>query len=209
MKDSVKRSCCEIDDLICFITILISDWTRLLEKKKQRCLSVIANFKKDLICAHYSKGTAKADIEKLVKDYLNQIKQKKMESYADYIDAIAFGILCDVNLEIFTEEMDNDLTDDLIGLLLGQEIVEKPSLNFETVYLPFYNFLSGKIDISTFENYMRDNWYDSCAECAWYEADKSSENIYVGYWCWLAAAYLKLTKKNVEGNISYIPIDMI
>ena len=111
-------------------------------QKKQRCLSVIANFKKDLVCAHYSKGTAKADIEKLVKDYLNHIKQIKMESYADYIDAIALGILCDVNLEIFAEEMDNDLADDLIALLLGQESVEKPSLNFETVYLPFYNFLS-------------------------------------------------------------------
>ena len=68
--------------------------------------------------------------------------------------------------------------------------------------------LENKISTEKFIEYMDKTWYDSCKDFSFYDAHNNKNKTYTGYWCWLAAAVLKIRSiNNVSGK--YIPTEVI
>lgn len=180
------------------------------EDKRSKCQRMIANFQKDLFAAEYSIGTSKAELERVFNEYLNVLNEIKTEEYAEYADAIAIGILLDIDIkELKSIKGNENLNDGFILALTNYPDISKKTLNYADYYQPFFDFLSGKSSRDSFIKYMASSWYESNKEFAWYDSDKSTEDIYTGYWCWIAAACLKLRKEETDGVVSFIPYDLI
>lgn len=180
------------------------------KEKKHKCLRMIANFQKDLFVAKYSAGASVAELKQIFNVYLDILNQIKTNEYAEYVDVMAIGILLDIDRkEIEDVGKSADLNDGLILTLMNYPDVSKKALDYSDYYQPFFDYLSKKADKDAFIKYMSSSWYQSSEEFAWYEADKSKEDIYVGYWCWLAAACLKLRKEKIDEDGAFIPCDLI
>ena len=59
------------------------------------------------------------------------------------------------------------------------------------------------------EKYLKEDWYNKEYEC--YEAHKSDQNIYYGYWSFEAGAIAKILKLNDSNlkNVPYYPYDLV
>jgi hypothetical protein len=55
---------------------------------------------------------------------------------------------------------------------------------------------------------MENLWYSTCEEFSWFDTHKSKENVYMGYWSWLAAAIIKKKGIKVE-KMKYVPLEFI
>ncbi len=189
----------------------IADSLSGMEKnKREKCLRMIANFLKDLFAAKYSAGVSKTELRKIFDEYLEILKEIKTEEYAEYVDAIAIAFLLNVNAKDLHGIVENDkLNDGLVTTLIHYPDTSEKALQYPDYYQQFYDFILGKSNRESFKRYMTMFWYDSNKEFAWYDSDKSTEDIYVGYWCWLAAACLKLKKENSITDIPYIPYDLL
>lgn len=180
------------------------------KEKRNNCLRMIANFQKDLFTAKYSMGASGEELKQLFNVYLDTLMEIKTNEYAEYVDAIAIARLLNIDMtKIEKIRETDDLSDGLTATLMKYPDVSKEVLRYPNYYQPFYDYISGKTGKDAFMNYMSSAWYPSSEEFAWFDADKSKEDIYVGYWCWIAAACLKLRKEETSSDASFIPCAFI
>lgn len=179
--------------------------------KRKKCLRMIANFQKDLFSAKYSIGADKKELRRIFDEYIVILNEIKTDEYAEYIDALAIGILLDWDInKIKNVAVDDKIKDGLVKAIVNHgNIKGDKNLNFANYYQIFFYYLLGKKTLLDLVNYMTETWYETNADFSWYDADKSSENIYTGYWCWLAGACLKLKNENAGSGVPYIPSDLI
>ena len=186
--------------------------TEEYEKQKQ-IAGYLAGFCRNMFTAKYSLGCDKQELRQAFKEYVTWVHICKISNYAEYADMIALSILFDIQYEdikdiLEQQQFSDTLTDCLIGYLkTGFYVINQPvELRFPNAYSPFTDFLVDK-DIEQFIRFMDDSWYHLNQDAYWYDSHKNQENIYAGYWCWLAAAVLKMVGMTVEGK--YIPGDLI
>ncbi len=176
--------------------------------KKRTCLGMIAGFQRDLINAKYSIGALKPEMKKVVCEYISIIKEIGVDNYEEYINVISLAILFDLRDEVTEISTKEPLNDRLTDILMAHSSVGK-ELRFKEYYGSFCDYLDGIIDVRQFERYMNEEWYKSSEGMYWYDSHKSGEDIYTGYWSWLAAACLKVKKEVTHGTVQYIPYDVI
>lgn len=182
--------------------------------KVNQCNRILANLYKDLFVAGYSYGLSKGELMGSFVEYSYFVKKSSIDGYGEMIDILSIGILLDCQEEIEwindIESYEDSLTKGLKVYLFGHRSGNSfaSNLKYPDYYQAFADFLDGAISTSDFLNYVADEWYDSSVDMAWYNRHLSKEDIYVGYWCWLAAAVLKI-KECALSCIKYVPSDLI
>lgn len=173
------------------------------EDKIKECNGMLSNLQRNMFFAKFSAGYSKEDLCTAFNTYIDQLLLAKDALYDELINAIAIDIVLDAgrrkDLCILALDNENDiLTDTLLGIS-----GESKQLSYKSNYEPFYKFLTDAISTDDFIRYINDEWYSACKDFYWYDSLKSDNETYVGYWCWLAAAILKVKNFTVE-NI-FIP----
>ena len=183
--------------------------------KTAQCQRYLANFNRDLMSAKYSIGASRQEVQKLYMKYLEAVKNSSVADYAEMVDILSLAILLDVSIENIECVLKNTAfdADALVSVL--KNIIQKKDLAtesddllFSEIYGVFYQYIRGNVDKGKFLKYMEEEWYDSCKNFSWYDSHKSAENVYVGYWSWLAGAVLKMNTIIVTDR-RYIPCDLL
>lgn len=179
-------------------------------EKKTKLYRIVANLQKDLFSAKYSIGANIEELRRIFDDYLESLKKTSVSDYGELVDLISIGILLDTDINNTINKCDLSLKKDgLVEALLNDGKIGSMPLLFEDYYSPFYMYLKKEKDISYLEEYMENSWYSNSAEFSWYDSDTSKENVYVGYWCWIAAAVIKLRGDKVNNKNNYLPVDLL
>lgn len=179
-------------------------------EKKSKLYRIIANLQKDLFSSKYSIGANIDELRSIFKNYLDSLMKTSISDYGELVDLISIGILLGVDINNIINKCDSALKKDgLVETLLNGGKISITPLLFEDYYLPFYTYLKNEKDVSYLEEYVENSWYSNSTEFSWYDSDTSKENIYVGYWCWLAAAVVKLRGDKVNNKINYLPVDLL
>lgn len=175
------------------------------------------DLKLGIIIAKYSKGE-KLDI--LREEYLELIKEWKEVWQEDYynktLKMISLGVLFDVGKDILDviELMlkGSNINDWLFDFLLkGSEdktIEKEKQLLFPEAFSTLKQAVYAENAIDLLKKYLKKEWYNK--DCGCYEAHKSEQNIYYGYWSFEAGAVVKLLQVNDEElrDIQYYPYDL-
>lgn len=190
------------------------------EKEKQRVQisRFIATIYRNYVSAMYSSGAKIEAISDTFNVYLDYLKLTKVSDYAETIDVLSLAILTNVDYNsvksVLKPEFSDSLTIALEDYLKGGSVeIQTQELKFPSQYFHLWEFLKFKEDTDIFEivSYVSSKWYNSCKDMYWYDTHNSDENIYVGYWCWLAAAIIKISGKHLNNDSSYryLPVDLI
>jgi hypothetical protein len=100
----------------------------------------------------------------------------------------------------------NILTNEDVTKFENIKMIIYTSLWIVTSY--FCDFIDDKIKKNEFIEFMDNQWYDTCKDCSFYDSHKNDQKTYTGYWCWLAAAIIKMKSiKDISGK--YIPVEVI
>lgn len=183
--------------------------------KAAQCQRYLANFYRDLMSAKYSIGASRQEVQKFYMKYLEAVRNSAIADYAEMVNMLSLAILLDASIENIEYVLKNTTydADALVSVL--KNILQKNDLStnsddllFPEIYEVFYQYIRGNVDKGKFLKYMEEEWYDSCKDFSWYDSHKSNENIYVGYWAWLAGAVLKINKVVVTDR-RYIPCDLL
>ncbi len=183
-------------------------------EKIKRCKRVAANFQRDLIYAEYSAGASKQELQEIYREYLGLLAYIGIADYAEYIDVLSMAIILDCPLEssILDEcESSDGLTNLLAGYIRNGKVgQEDGSLLYEDYYKIFQEYLLGNCKSEKLREYMEQEWYGASKEFAWYGSDESPEDIYTGYWCWLAGACVKIRGEEADFlELKYTPLDIL
>ncbi|MCC8051410.1 MAG: DUF1910 domain-containing protein [Clostridiales bacterium] len=182
-------------------------------KKVAQCNRYLANYYKDMISAEYSAGEPKDSIKKTYDDYISCVKACGVCDYAEFIDMLSLAVLFQVDYETVKELVRVEWSDSLTEILceyLGKERDQatESKLLYTDYYTPFYQYATGKSDLVDFSTYISNEWYDSNKDMYWYDSHKKKEDVYAGYWCWLAAALMKIRNAPSE-IVKYVPLELI
>ena len=175
--------------------------------KTVQCKTYLCRLHMDLISAKYSLGLEKGDISDDVKSLFSYIC--KISSYNEMINYLSLAIIFDINIPKSILDM-NEYDDALVDWLKGfwdKTRAKNTALTFPENYKVFYDFISNKIKKDDFKQYMDEEWYESCKEFAFFNSHELDSKTYSGYWCWIAAAIIKIKSIDVKGK--YIPSDLI
>ena len=97
----------------------------------------------------------------------------------------------------------------MLNAVLGYGTSEKIPLMFQKDYTTLKQVAFSDKPIPLLKKYLLKEWYN--IDCGFYEAHKSSQKIYYGYWSFEAGAFakiLQLDDKNLK-EIPYYPYDRI
>ncbi|MCH5249594.1 MAG: DUF1910 domain-containing protein [Lachnospiraceae bacterium] len=180
--------------------------------KIRQCKRILANFYMDLFTAEYSYGASKDELERTFSEYCNLVKESAVDSYSEMVDLLSISILLDWQENVKwiknNETFDDSLIKSLKAYLYGDGQINDASLDlkYPDYYKVFAEYLDGIKDAEELIQYVNKEWYSSSIDMSWYDSHLSKEDIYVGYWCWLAAAVLKIKECSIS-NEKYIPSD--
>lgn len=182
------------------------------DSKITQCARYLASFYRNLISAKYSIGASKPEIKRITEEYLKTLTVCQVSDYEEMVDVLSLVYLLDFSNIDISYLLNFNVFDDGLVLTLknfigGNRSVDTTSLKYPDYYSPFYKYISNRMSFESFANYMNNNWYVSSKESYWYGSHLSDQNIYPGYWCWLAAAMLKA--KETTYNSIYIPSEII
>jgi len=183
--------------------------------KVKQCQRYLADFYRDLMSAKYSIGASKQEVQRYYLKYSDAVAHCAVSSYAEMVDLLSLAILFDISaddMKFILEYVEyND--DDLVCVLKGKvqdygQVEGSNHLLFPEQYDIFYKYIKDNMDTERFLSYMENEWYSSCRDFAWFDSHKSLENIYTGYWSWLAGAVLKIKSVPVTDK-RYIPCELL
>jgi len=181
--------------------------------KRERYL---ADYYRDALTASYSAGKSRAEVKQCFMLYYGALEKSGISDYVELIDVLSLMILFEIREVDLNKIVINEKYEDALVAILESYIdkSEEPletkigDLLYPEFYAPFYQYLCDKISEKEFVSYIEHEWYSSSKDLYWYDSHKNPENIYVGYWCWLAAASLKIKSAQLSTG-KYIPLDMI
>lgn len=182
------------------------------DEKRKQCSRYLANFYRDLLSAMYSAGAEKNELAEVFRNYLGCLKKCGIGAYADMVDVLALAILFQEKYETIADLIVPEYKDALLCFLeeymKGVPEDSDGTLLFEDYFRQFYRYAVGENGFEEFLAYMEDEWYNASSDMSWYDAHKSKQKVYVGYWSWLAAALIKINGDMVDDK-AYIPTALI
>lgn len=155
------------------------------------------------------------------------LKQYTFSGYVNIAQILSLGILLNAPTEYIkklTEIIDKDKVKDfLYEFLLSYRLKDRKSIRKEsyTVYFHINERLGLLKEIIKEKNnakaekdlklFLEKKWYKSFRGTALYNVHENAHNIYVGYWCFIAAAIVKI--KNLDDSnfkdSQYYPKDIV
>jgi hypothetical protein len=155
-----------------------------------------------LINALYSAGRDKKEITRVVKEYIGIVNEAGIRSYSDYVDILSLSIVFEIPVGKVADYPQYE--DGITKYLKSGDISKIDNLKYADFYGTFADYITGKISTEEFSSYMENKWYSTCEEFYWFDAHKSKEDVYTGYWSWLATAIIK-KKAVANAKIRYVP----
>lgn len=191
------------------------------EVKEERILPVkrmVHQLKLGILIARYSRGDA---LELLEEEYLKLVDTWEEvwspESYNLNLRMISLAVLLGLEREralrikLMLEK--SNINDWLFAFLLDSILEENTSEDNEMLFPESFSTLRKMTDaenkMELVKHYLLKEWYNK--DCGCYEAHKSAQNIYYGYWSFEAGAITKILKvkdDELEG-VSYYPYDLV
>lgn len=186
------------------------------ENKVIQCTIILAIFIKDKIVAMYSYGYSKDDIKTEFDKYIEYLLVTGIASYNEMVDFLSLAILLDCTAEQVEKFMSIKQFDDSLVLMLKNYLMEKKivkfdaQLEYETDSEIFVQYLNSDCEEKEVLEYIENNWYESNSEAPWYDSHNNNNDIYVGYWCWVGAAVLKIKEVSlIVADCKYLPSDLL
>jgi hypothetical protein len=191
------------------------------EVKEDRILPVkskVHDLKLGIMIARYSKGD---ELPLLEEEYLDLVagweEVWRPEYYNKNLKMISLGILFQAD-RVFVKKVKNmlkksNINDWLYNFLLdsldGEQIEESKEMLFPTTFFTLQKVVYEENKIEQLKKYLNNDWYNE--DCGCYEAHKSKQNIYYGYWSFEAGAIAKILKINDTQlrDTQYYPYDMV
>lgn len=174
------------------------------KNKIKQCNRVLANFFRDLFSAKYSSGENIEELKKCFDIYIELLSEVDDISYDEYIDALSIDVLLNSNKKDNINKLNHRFKEDVLAAILIGEKSGSSEIRYPDYYDSFYLFLTDNISLNDFIQFMNDEWYKKNTEMSWYDSLNSNQETYVGYWCWLAGACVKI-KGYQNCNCEYIP----
>lgn len=188
------------------------------EVKQERILPVktkIHDLKLGILTAKYSRGD---DIAELEEEYLRLLKGWQEvfceEYYNKNLKMISLAVLFNVEEgylnEIKEMLLKSGVSDWLLDFLINPMSTNKArELLFDDSFSTLKNAVYEENKEVLINKYLQNDWY--CEDCGCYEAHKSRQNIYFGYWSFEAGAIVKILGINDISlkDTQYYPYDLV
>lgn len=191
------------------------------EVKEERILPVkskVHDLKLGIIIAKYSKGDKLTELEKEYFELVSEWEEVwEPEYYNKNLKMISLGVLFGADtgfakkVKMMLEK--SEINDWLLCYLLDSLDDEQKERGKELLFPKSFSnlqsvvFKEGKIQI--LKEYLSNDWYNE--DCGCYEAHKSKQNIYYGYWSFEAGAVAKIL--NIDDSslkdVPYYPYDLV
>lgn len=180
--------------------------------------SKLLDLKLGIITARYSRGD---ELSLLEKEYLGLIDEWEEVWEPNYynknLKMISLGVLFEAD-NVFSKEIKNKLmisnvNDWLLNFLLDfrecEQMKQSKELLFPNVFSNLQRAVLEEDTVKLLKKYLCDDWYNE--DCGCYDAHKSKQNIYYGYWSFEAGAIAKILNLD-DGSLKdvpYYPYDLV
>lgn len=171
------------------------------EKQSRICLS-LNQYKMDLLFAEYSAGYEKEQLSGDLRSAIDTIIKLKKPDYETMINAMALLVLLNENnaiLELYDAHGGMIKNDRILNCfyeyLVCGEKVWHGHFTIPVIYDKL-DSLGNSLNKETILLQYLQTWYSDRKSCSWYESDKGSNDTYVGYWSFEAAALAKVFNVN-------------
>lgn len=191
------------------------------EVRQERVLPVkrkIHDLKLGILIARYSKGDKISALKNAFIELCREWEEVfQPEYYNKNLMMISLAVLFDVGkeqIERMKNLLKNTAVEDwvfefMLNAMLGHDTNENIPLLFPKNYMTLKQAAFTDKPIPLLKKYLSEEWYNT--DCGCYEAHKSSQKIYYGYWSFEAGAFakiLQLDDKDLK-KTPYYPYDMI
>ncbi len=170
----------------------------------------VHNLKLGVMIAQYSRGDSVAVLEK---EYLQLVGEWEEVFEADYYNknlkmislAVLFGVDSSILERIKLLLQKANINDWLFDFLLNMGDDEMAEATSDLLFPRSYGLLKKAVyaenKVELLKRYLIEAWYHR--DCGCYEAHKSEQNIYYGYWSFEAGAVAKILKLDDDDLIHY------
>ena len=189
--------------------------------KQERILPVktkIHDLKLGILVAQYSQGET---ISKLRDQFIRLVNEWKdvwqPDFYNKNLKMISLSVLFRIDdfyaaiiRELFKQSDIKDwLFDYLINSFGSKQMLENEELLFPESFSTLKNLVIKENKIELLNKYLTAEWYNE--DCGCYEAHKSKQKIYYGYWAFEAGAIAKILKLDDTElkDVPYYPYDLV
>lgn len=172
------------------------------EVRKERIFPVkckIHDLKLGILIARYSYGDRLSVLKEAFIDLCYEWEEVfQPEYYNKNLIMISLTVLFNVGKEQIKRILDllknagveDGVFEFILNAVPGYDISEKIPLIFPKDYMTLKQVASSDKPIPLLKKYLLEEWYN--IDCGCYEAHKSSQKIYYGYWCFEAGAFAKI-----------------
>ena len=177
---------------------------------KRKLLSIRIN----LLIAKYSSGVSTDELRSEFLQIAGTVEDCwGAESYDENLRLLSLCVLFNAGDDIkdrvaklIREKVE---IDSLIEYLYSGESQGSFSLCYPDVYSDMWDMLCGG-NIAAIKGYLQKKWYKSHRDSYWYDAHKSKERLYFGYWAFEVAALMKVLNMDAAGldGALYFPYDL-
>lgn len=187
------------------------------EVRPERIMPVrqgIFRIKLGVIIAKYSRGddltSLKDDFIEIYKEWVNDFLSP--HAYNENLRMISLAVLFGVGSEmrelVSQKLKENHVNDWLIHFLLGESQTEL-ELMFQDRFHTLKELNKSSEQAILLKRYLDKEWYNKDCDC--YEAHKSKQNIYYGYWSFEAGAIAKILNLDDSSlkDVPYYPYDLV
>lgn len=198
-----------------------SDKIKNGEVKAARLIPVkiqIHNLKLGVLIAKYSRGDSLAALEEEYLQLLNEWEEVLEPNYYNKnLKMVSLAVLFHVSKEHFEKlrvlKEKANIEDWLIEYLINPLSYDVKTNNGELLFADIFSTLQKVVyeenKMEWMKKYLSKDWYNE--ECGCYEAHKSKQNVYYGYWSFEAGAIAKIMniEDSILKNMPYYPYDLV
>lgn len=204
------------------IQLFIDRANSIQDKAKNAALySNISVFLKDKFYASYSYGVSTLELIPIYLEWLSAVEKSSDVCYSDLIDLASLCVLLEPGESspnrveaLITKSKEKDDLLDFFSLQLTEQPLKFPINDIK--YSEYAELKSTLISADKAQqkdrlhDYINKAWYQSNKNSAWYDSHLSKQNTYVGYWCFIGAAIVKILSLDFKNfsDIKFFPSDI-
>lgn len=191
------------------------------EVKEERILPVktkVHDLKLGIMIAKYSKGDELAELEKEYFELVSGWEEVwEPEYYNKNLKMISLGVLFGadigfakkVKMMLEKSEINDWLLYYLLDSLDDEQMKGEKEMLFPKSFSNLHKAVIKEGKVQILKEYLSNNWYNE--DCGSYEAHKSKQNIYYGYWSFEAGAIAKILNLDDSSlkDVPYYPYDLV
>lgn len=200
-----------IKEFVCQLSELDSENTF----GKYACKLFISDYYYNKIVSMYSSSYKIEDIKKEFCKYMDYFIESVDENSGYYrvVDTLALAVLLRYDNVVWLKQIldKSGLNDCLLTTLVNWLGAGLPDTNEDCFCTWFIRFLEVAPEerASFLKDYLKNEWYRSHKDAAWYDSHKSKVNIYAGYWSFEVGAIAKIFDISDDITWPYYPYDLV